>query len=155
MAQLELVNRHGPMGVYAELDDEDYAELPGLLWRYDGRGYVTQAGPGLNRKRIALHRWVLARKLQGEGRELHCKEDGHHIDRNPLNNRRDNLEARTETKHHIEHNRQRAGPLAGAYLRRNGRWQAGYRKDRVRITIGTFDTREEAIAAYRQAVAAL
>ena len=69
-----------------------------------------------------------------------------HIDRDRLNNRFDNL--RDVTRKQNGKNRKGMTSLRGTTPGRNGRWRAQIKVDYQTIHIGTYDTREEAHAAY-------
>lgn len=78
-----------------------------------------------------------------------------HKDRNRANNKWDNL--RRATTHQNTMNRtqwQSKSGIKGAYERVNGRWQSGISIYGEWKSLGTFDTAEEAHAAWRAAAAA-
>jgi len=119
------------------IDDADYPAVGGYVWKRIGR-YV---GRHKNRKTIFLHRELLGLK-PGDG--LH----GHHCNGNGLDNRRCNLRAMTPSVsfRHRGRFRKSKSRVKGVYSIHR-KWSAyGFIESRA-IPLGTFATREEAIAA--------
>lgn len=74
-----------------------------------------------------------------------------HIDRNPLNNRWENLRLATQSEQNMNRGVDRPG-LTGASFHKHSRlWQAYIKAGGKRITLGYFKTAEEAHAAYLKA----
>jgi len=73
-----------------------------------------------------------------------------HIDRDPTNNRIENLRVATDSQQSANRGNTRPGRLKGAYERK-GKWRSGIRVDGMRKWLGTFDTEEEAHEAYGRA----
>ena len=80
-----------------------------------------------------------------------------HIDGDKLNNRRANLRlcSQADNTRNTRLGRNNTSGAKGVSLDVNGKWRARIWKDRKEIRIGTFDTVEEALAAYDKAAAEL
>lgn len=79
------------------VDDEDFARFGHLPWKQNRGGYVSRTwGKKEGGTGETLY---LARLIMGAG----PGEDVHHVDRNPLNNQRRNLECLTEQEHLRRH----------------------------------------------------
>ena len=124
---------------WAIIDAEDVMKAYNVRWRLWGGQHVYN-------KIGYLHRLV----LDAQGNPL----DIDHIDRNPLNNRKQNLRLCT----HSENCRNLPTPKRGSsgvhgvnYNRQTGRWVANITREKKRKYLGSFRTREEAIAVRRAA----
>lgn len=130
-------------GMVSFLDEED-KDLAGLSWWWDG-SYVK--GPG----KTYLHRLIVSRAVG----EIPKGMVTDHIDGDGLNNRRGNLRLATRAQ-----NSANAAPRGGASKYRGvfkgkGKWCAQIAKGGVRISLGSFDTEEEAAAAYDETAKSL
>ncbi len=115
-------------------------------WYVDKKGYVTRNGPRLGKgkraKRILLHN-VLMNPTEGQFVD--------HIDRNPLNNTRENLRLCTRAE-----NNQNRGVFKNSSTKMKGvgwdkkvnKWRARIQANGKRIHIGYYDKIEDANAAY-------
>ena len=75
-----------------------------------------------------------------------------HIDGDPTNNRRGNLRIASKIENAANaSSRGGASRYRGVSAARNGRWQAQISREGVRMHLGTFDTEEQAAAAYDEA----
>lgn len=130
----------------------DYREDGNLIRRRTGEpvgcvhhsGYLQFWFAG---KTILLHRAIFAWH-HGRWPEQHCD----HIDRDKRNNRIENLRDVCPNL-----NGQNRGPrknnttgVAGVYIAPSGRYRATIRRFTKRITLGTFDTVDEAAKAIRE-----
>ena len=101
-------------------------------------------------KALLLHRIIMARVI---GRPLDDFEHVDHRDGNGLNNTRANLRIATHTQNmqnRKRHKNNKSG-YKGVYRRRSGKWRAAIRVNGKYISLGSFDTPEEAYAAYCKA----
>lgn len=93
------------------------------------------------------HRAVLERKL---GRKLHFWEVPDHIDRNGLNNSRDNIRAITHSMNRMNSkmNRNNTSGYRGVCKFGDCYWMAQINIDGKRAYLGVYDTPEEASKVY-------
>lgn len=140
-------------GRTAIVSAEDYEWC--LQWKWmasdhNGLDYACRGmrNNGENRK-IRLHRAIMERIV---GRPLTPDERIDHADRNTLNNSRSNLRFCTQAQNLANTAKRRANTSGykGVTRARNG-WRAQIRADGVPRHLGTFDTPEEAYAAYCKA----
>lgn len=115
------------------LDEEDYCKVAHMTWWLKPTGYVyTQTRGRKNRTSIYLHRLITG---ASKGQEID------HINRNPLDNRKENLRFCTRS----QNNMNKAG-LRGVSPFKRG-WRARIKKDRKEIHIGLYATKEAAVEA--------
>lgn len=137
-----------------DVADED---LAGLRWhaktgpsKFNGTSYavrkVYEKGQSHNKKTTPIHRVILSRII---GRELEGHELVDHINGNGLDNRRSNLRLanrQTNTLNTGKRSHNTSG-YKGVDFNQN-KWRARIRLNNKEITIGRFDTPEQAHAAY-------
>jgi hypothetical protein len=130
-------------GKFALVDDEDFDNLNQFLWYasnehrswYSARTYINE-----NRHRITLR--------------MHCeivKEKGwDHIDRDGLNNQRNNLRKASFSDQSV--NRKIVPGISGyrGVHPRDGKWRARVCKHGKYTCLGTFETAEQAALAYNE-----
>lgn len=138
-AHIEVPASHpdGPLTVL--LSVEDYERLGRRRLSIGSHGYA-QMWTGVT---VALlHRWLM--DVPG-GTGYRVIVD--HINRNPLDCRRENLRLVTPSQSNLN----RAAPVRdlplGVYQARSGRYRAALKRNRVTTGLGTFDTPEQAAAA--------
>ncbi len=130
------------------LDDEDYERLKHCTWhvipqsagKWRVRGYDPATG-----KRMYMHRQILGITVAG----MSVVVD--HINGNPLDNRKCNLRAVTQSinqRHRLKINRNNTSGLPGVTQKANGSWMAQIWRDGKNRYLGVFDTKEEAAEAY-------
>lgn len=124
-------------------EDED---LRGFYWSINRHGYAR-----LGTKRFGkqpIHQIVAGRM----GLRSSLKQPIDHRNRNKLDNRRENLQLTTPRGNWIncDHNEN----AKGYYQTSAGRWQALIHIDGKTYNLGTFDTEQEASAAYQASKAA-
>lgn len=133
-------------GTTAKIDTDDLPLVAGYKWQAVRNGNllyaVTELADGTT---VQMHRVILGVT------DSNIIVD--HADRNPLNNTRSNL--RTATR---QQNAFNAGPpknntsgYKGVSRAFGKRWRAYINVSRKQISLGTFDTREEAALAYDSA----
>lgn len=141
-------------GLVALVDDEDYEELSRYKWYASSNGYARRNGwrSGYPRKRalVSMHREIMG-LLSGDNREVD------HIDGNKLNNQRSNLRICThaENMRNRKVTSKRISGLKGAHWRPGNGWISLIGHQGKNYALGTFDTPEEANAAYCAAAAVL
>lgn len=120
-------------------DIEDYEIIRQYHW-YEadsGTGYhYMSAWDSISKKQVKLH-CVIAGK--------YCD----HIDRNPLNNRRDNLRKATHkenSRNQSKSTKNTSGVIGVGWYNRYNKWRA-YIKIEKSITLGYFNNKEDAIRA--------
>lgn len=134
--ELDAVGMLGDGQVFvADMVDNDLIKEGG--WWWDGRYVKTGNG--------YLHRIIAIREYGYLPEGMFVD----HIDGDPLNLRRGNLRVVTP-----QQNAANAAPRGGAsqyrgvYKARSGRWAAQIAKEGIRQSLGTYDTEQEAAAAY-------
>ena len=130
MKYIKLHGKYGK-GRMTRVEDELYDFLNQHSWSVTNSGYVHAS---INGKKILLHRFLVNAP---KGLTVN------HIDHNPLNNVRSNLEICT----HRENTLRRKVIGKGAYFeKRSGRWYVNFQNK----YIGTYDTEEEARMVYKK-----
>jgi len=147
MIEIELTQ-----GKVAIVDDED-ADLALLNWYYD-KGYARRNIPGDNgkQKQELLHRVVYERKL---GRELRPGEQVDHVDRNTVDDRRENLRLATNAQNGANQGKPK-GTYSSEYKgvcwnKQNKNWRAVIMVNQKSIHLGYFIEEFEAALAYDRA----
>lgn len=136
------------------VDPED-ADLLQIMWRcfiapsgkcYAQRGLRVSDGKNAD---TYMHRIILERKL---GRPLAEGEIVDHINLDGLDNRRENLRSATRRTNQYNQGANRANKSGfKGVLHYRGRWRASITFMKQSYYLGTFDTPEEAHAAYCEA----
>lgn len=127
-----------PTGETVTVSSDDWQRVSKIAWSSNGR-YVRgrwRKSTGGTGKTVFLHRFVMSAP---SGLVVD------HIDDNPLNNTRENLQITT-----IARNVMRS--RSGGVTRYNGRWRVRKRVDGHMMSFGLFDTREGADAALAAAM---
>jgi len=135
----------------ALVDDDDYERLAGSCWWKNKDGYVmrkvrTGTSPATY-IREGLHRVVM-------GMEPGDKRHVDHINGDPFDNRKCNLRI-CEPIQNWWSRKKRSDNTSGfkgvTWSKRNSKWNARIKKFGKRISLGYFDTPQEAHAAYCKA----
>lgn len=124
--------------VYALVDIETFDEVSGLLWGLSTRGYVFRRRDRVN---VYLHHVVFGeRPLTGEI---------DHINRDQLDNRRQNLRHLTHSQNsaNTAHRKNNTSGYRGVHWFQN-RWVAKISVEGIEHHLGRFTTPEEAARAY-------
>lgn len=135
--KIPLKNIKREIVAYAEIDDEDFDLISNYSWHMM-KGYVV-ASVYLNKKRknVYLHRII---NNTPDGLETD------HIDRDKLNNKKENLRTATRKENVINCNRKRKAKFRGTcFIQKRNKWIASIRVDGVVKYLGIFDN--ELIAA--------
>ena len=120
-------------------DVEDYEKVKNYYWHesIDNHDYhCMMTWDGVSQKHIKLH-WIIVGK--------HFD----HIDRNPLNNRKNNLRKATKrenSRNQSKSTRNTSGVVGVGWYKRYDKWVAYIETDKQK-TIGYFDNKEDAIRA--------
>ena len=138
-------------GQIALVDDEDYEELSKYYWQASLNGRVWYAQRAIvneiskKKSSLSMHRQIL--KLPNQ------KID--HIDRNGLNNQKNNLRLCTTAQNGANRRKQEKESLSKhkgvTYHKRDQRWQASIRFQKIKYYLGYFSTENEAALAYNKA----
>lgn len=137
-AHVEVSAKCGDAYVTVLLDVDDHLRLGRRRLSIGSHGYA-QMWDG---KVCLVHRWVAG--VLDRGRRVMVD----HLDRNVLDCRRSNLRVTDPSVSNV--NRSPSdNPLTGTWAFR-GRWQAGVQWRRKRYHLGTFDTRDQAVAAVQR-----
>ena len=126
----------------ALIDLDDVEKCKPYKWHIRQRNYVIATVPTGNKTstiKIHLHRLVSGY----DGKDLVID----HINRNPLDNRKENLRIVNNQTNIANH------PMPGVVLVPSGRYQAHVTRHYKSIYIGTYDTYEEALEARKTFVA--
>ena len=145
MKEIPLTGRHA-RGKVALVDDEDYPLLSCFSWSAydkgsDGKYWYARGWDRLveSRRRVDMHRLVM-----GFPRGLEID----HRNGNGLDNRKDNLRVATAAQNQAnQRSRRGASKYKGVHKSEKG-WRARLSFHQRKISLGYFDTEEEAARAY-------
>lgn len=134
-------------GKRALVSPEDYEKLAKHSWYFGRRGYAMRSKnmPNGARKTVSMHREILGARLD---------QEVDHINRNRLDNRRENLRMLGHSAN--LHNRGAYGSsgVAGvSWDKRKGKWRAEIGRNGQRAWLGYHDTKSDAEREYRAASA--
>jgi len=138
-------------GQHAIVDAADFERLNAYKWTASARGGAFKA---VRRRRVGepgTGRYVyMHRDLMGaaEGAEVD------HANRNPLDNRRDNLRLATRSQNGANRAAWRTSLPKGVHVAGVGRWVARIRVNGRQLHLGTFSSPEAAAKAYDAAAEA-
>jgi hypothetical protein len=123
------------------VDDEDYEWLSRYKWRLHSDGYAIR---NHNKTTVRMHREIMG------------FPDGEidHINRNKLDNRKENLRTVTSSQNKMNRPKQRnntSGINGVSWHKLNKKWQATTKIDGKKIHLGLFDDIEDARKAYENA----
>lgn len=134
-------------GLNAMVDDEDYPVLNRHSWYQGNNGSLYTTATACNR--ITMQKMVLGTMLS-----LSIL----HIDRNNLNNQKENLRFIRIKQGSVGRKKSSKKKYSSIYkgvysVVRNGKisWRAGIRSDNKKINLGTFKTERDAAIAYNRA----
>lgn len=146
MREIVLRARDGSERARALVDDEDFEWLSRHRWKLHAKGYVQRNYQRKGRwHMVRMHRVIMGLE-SGDLRQVD------HIDRNPLNNQRENLRiVRPEVQYQNQSVRPHSSAYRGVSWTENGNWQAKCRG----VYLGRFAREEDAAAAARAARAVM
>ena len=127
------------------------ADLISFKWYVNRNGRTSYAQRRSHKQTYYMHRIIMSRVL---GRDLERQECVDHIDGDGLNNRRSNLRLATygENQHNQRRNKANTSGYKGVHWNKlKKKWQARIQVNGKRISLGHFDSAEEAHQAYRTA----
>jgi hypothetical protein len=133
------------------VDDEDYESLSQYVWWISEEGYASRSCRGTGRNRIVLmHRQIMGLDEGDKALVDHRNKIKH-------DNQRLNLRVCNKAQNAWNTGKTifNTTGFKGIYLRKSGRYGASIRHLGRNIHLGTFDTAEEAHAAYCNAATQL
>ena len=126
-------------GLVTLVSPQDFAILDNQRWCAGSSPPKFYAMGAIHRQMVLLHR-VITNAAKGQFVD--------HINRNKLDNRRENLRFVTRSQNSI--NRNHSSEFRGVFKTFN-KWRASIGVNRSNIKLGAFDTPEAAAAAYNEA----
>lgn len=143
-------------GKYAIVDNKDFELVSKHNWGFDNTGYakrITYTGgiPGKVHQtrgstKVYLHHEIIGKPPKGFVVD--------HINRNPLDNRRENLRFCTHSQNHgnqIKQKNNTSGYRGVSFVKRNNNWRARIKLMGKEISLGSFKTLKQAALAYNLA----
>lgn len=129
-------------GKSAIVSPPDFSGITRHKWHYTGNGYAARdIWSSSKNHKILMHREILSTPNA-------LSTD--HINRNTLDNRRDNLRIATKSQNGVNiglKKNNRSGYTGVSLNSRNGRWEAYIKCNYKRKFIGYYDTLEDAVKA--------
>lgn len=131
-------------GYYALVDNCDFEYLSQYTWHYQKKGYAAHS---VGDKKIWMHRLILERI----GFKNFVETD--HINRNKLDNRRQNLRpaTRSQNKANRKADYNKTSTKHKGVYRKRDKWIARIYVKGKQICLGVFLTADEAALAYNEA----
>lgn len=119
-------------------DLEDYNKIKDYFWyeNVDKNGYHSIKAMDFKSGKYVKMPWIIVGK---------CYD---HEDRNPFNNRKQNLRPATTQENAQNHSKRRDNKsgVTGVYWDKGiGKWRAYITKDKIQINLGSFDKKDDAI----------
>jgi len=135
-------------GMVAIVDDEDYERLSLYKWYANQDGYAERSAylTGGSRKHVFMHHCVLGSPKDG------MQVD--HINRDPRDNRKENLRFCTSVQNHGNSRVQRnntSGRKGVSWFKNGRKWRAYIVSSKRQIHLGYYDSLEQASQAYDEA----
>jgi hypothetical protein len=130
-------------GLITLVDDENFDYLNQWKWYYSGR-YVMRRDNKLF-KTVYMHRVIM---------ETPDGMDTDHINGNRLDNRKDNLRICNNTQNAQNANIRKdnkSGYKGVCFVNRDKKWSARIQKQKIRVSLGNFNTPEDAAKMYDEA----
>jgi len=147
MVKIPLYGQDGTVRDYVLVDDADAEFVMRFRWHKDNCGYARrhETGKGRRERRAAL---MMHREILGLAPGRYPNVD--HRNGNRLDNRRQNLRACTPAQNCMNRRKPRGGAAFKGVTKNTcgEKWQACIYHEGKRIHLGSFDTPEQAAAAY-------
>ena len=138
MKEIKLLNNKG----ITFIDDEDYKKVSKYKWGLSGKGYVSKSIKiGEKWHSLYLHRFL-----------LNTLNEIDHIDRNPLNNQKENLRIVTRSQNNMNKCKQK-GKWSSSFKRVSkvkNNWTARTCLNEKFYCLGTFENEIDAAIAYNK-----
>lgn len=142
VARIPLYGRGCKLHGWTEIDISDLDKVKDTKWTLSKTGYVV-GKPSGSKNVIKMHRYILSGIDSGKIID--------HIDRNPLNNRRENLRICTQLDNAKNLSVGKNNRYGFKGIRPvNNKWAARIMVNRKEINLGRFKTKEEAALAYNK-----
>ena len=139
-AEIVLYNRASKEVARAKIDLEDVKKCKERKWCMNDQQYVlSNAGE----KRVKLHHFVFGNDMEVD-----------HINRDTLDNRKENLRYCTRSQNHCNkriQNNNTSGYKGVVFAKHVKKWKARVYDKGRQICVGHFDTKKEAALAYNEA----
>ena len=135
---IEIFNKDKEKVAETIVDEEDYYDLIQYSWCCNGNYIIGKVG---NKRGVALHRYVM--KYDG-------KDYIDHIDRNPLNNKKDNLRLTTPKQNNLNKSSRNGSTsqFVGVHFDKTAlKWISRITIDGKQKNLGRFDNEENAAMA--------
>lgn len=134
-------------GKYALVDDEDFEALNRHKWYYS-QGYAMRDEwlGSSKKKHLQMHRVIM---------DTPAGNDTDHLNRDKLDNRRENLRVCTRSQNSVNKGIQKnstTGFKGVHFFKRTGKWMSYVHLDKKRVYLGYFASPEAAATAYNKAV---
>lgn len=146
MKTIELTHGHSVI-----VDDGFFEELSQAQW-HCSKGYAARVLPTSEGRTVVwMHRFILERKI---GRKLLQNEYPDHIDRNPFNNKSENLRVATKSQNAMN-SRLRRDNISGyrgvSWSKQKKKWRSTININKAQKHLGFFDSIRDADIAYKNA----
>lgn len=140
IAIIPITNAQKEVVAHALVSDEDYYDLLQTSW-CSASGYASGRPQG---KKVFMHSYIFSKTSK---EKLNVID---HINRNKLDNRRDNLRANTYSGNSHNCKKSKLSVLPKGVKAGKGKWTSEITKDHKKYHIGSFDTVTEAALAYNE-----
>lgn len=131
--------------LYGKVDVEDYDIVKAYTWRASNAGGYPSAQEKNGKRKIKMHRLLI-----GDTGDFVVD----HIDRNPLNNRRNNLRITTPYQNHINKSiskYNKSGITGVVWHKRDNIWESNISYNNTPIYLGRYTNKNDAIVARLEA----
>ena len=137
-----IYDKYNKIKCYTIIDKNDIEKVNKYTFRLQGRGYIKAK---INNKDIYLHRYLMD--------EWDPKIIIDHKNNNPLDNRKRNLRRVTIRQNAFNRTKPRgsSSKYKGVSFNKTAKkWVCYIKKDGIKISLGTFDTEEDAAKVYNK-----